>query len=99
MRKGKIDAQRVQRLNDLGIVWSNRVFVKRNRAKDWQDGYPHLLRFAEREGHARVVRTHTESGFELGKWVSRHREMKRKGELESRFSVILARHSTRTSNW
>jgi hypothetical protein len=40
-----------------------------------------LMRFIEREGHARVSSGHTEGGFALGRWVVKRRSNYREGKL------------------
>ena len=52
--------------NDLeelpGWVWNI-------REEQWREGYECLLRFVERDGHARVPASHIEDGYNLGQWV------------------------------
>lgn len=47
------------------------------RSSRWDDVYALLVTYAERTGSAKVPRTHRESGFGLGKWVSRMRSRRR----------------------
>jgi hypothetical protein len=42
-------------------------------AERWDRGYAALVRFVEREGHAKVPRNHVEDGAMLGRWVSYQR--------------------------
>jgi hypothetical protein len=43
-------------------------------ADQWENGYRHLLVFAEREGHVDVLAHHQEQdGYPLGSWVRSHR--------------------------
>lgn len=40
----------------------------------WQDGFARLLRFVDREGHARVPQAHRDdAGYQLGVWVTAQR--------------------------
>jgi hypothetical protein len=48
----------------------------------WEEGFAHLQRFVEREGHARVPQTTREDGFRLGSWVDRQRQFRARGELD-----------------
>jgi superfamily II DNA or RNA helicase len=48
----------------------------------WEEGFSHLVRFIEREGHARVPSGHRESGFRLAIWVSTQRSAYAKGTLD-----------------
>jgi superfamily II DNA or RNA helicase len=56
-------AERRQRLDDLGFVWTP-------LANDWEQGFAALKEFYDREGHCRVPQKHTESGYRLGVFVS-----------------------------
>lgn len=47
------------------------------RSSRWDDVYALLVTYTERTGSAKVPRTHRESGFGLGKWVSRMRSRRR----------------------
>lgn len=47
------------------------------RSSRWDDVYALLVTYTERTGSAKVPRTHRESGFGLGKWVSRMRSRQR----------------------
>ena len=61
---GQISADRVARLESLPN-WTWKPF-----ANKWEEGFVHLQRFAEREGHARVPLGCVDGGFRLGQWVS-----------------------------
>ena len=76
VRKGGFDPERRERLEALpGWVWDV------NEA-GWQEGFAHLERFVEREGHAQVPVKHRENGYTLGQWVSVQRSALRKGKLD-----------------
>ncbi len=64
---GRLAADRVARLEALpGWTWDA-------RAVNWENGFNHLCRFVEREGHARVPQAYMEDGFRLGQWVGQQR--------------------------
>ena len=69
-RKGKLDADRIRRLAELpGWTWDPRT-------AQWEEGFGYLLRYAEREGHTRVLMGHIEDGYRLGAWVKKQRSRK-----------------------
>jgi hypothetical protein len=70
--KDTLSEERRQRLDKLGFVWD---VLETN----WDEGFRHLTRYREREGHCRVPRDHKEDGFPLGKWV--HDQRRRKGTI------------------
>jgi superfamily II DNA or RNA helicase len=74
-RRGKLGVERVQLLESLpGWTW--------DPFRDaWDEGYAQLMRFVEREGHARVDGRHMENGYALGKWTTMQRVLKRQGDL------------------
>ena len=49
----------------------------------WEKRYLLLKRFQEREGHCNVPQLHKEDGANLGTWVDRQRQLKRKEKLKS----------------
>jgi superfamily II DNA or RNA helicase len=75
-RKGTLDPERRARLEALpGWTWDAREGA-------WDEGFAHLTRFVEREGHARVPRGHREDGHKLGLWVLVQRQAYRKRRLD-----------------
>jgi superfamily II DNA or RNA helicase len=69
--KNIMDPVRRQRLEALP-GWSWAVHLDQ-----WEEGFSHLKRFSEREGHCRVsVSYKTDGGYSLGQWVSDQRKYK-----------------------
>jgi superfamily II DNA or RNA helicase len=76
-RKDTLSANRIRRLGELpGWTWDP-------HADRWEEGFSHLLRFVEREGHARVPAKHVEDCYKLGQWVGVQRTTYGKGTLEA----------------
>ena len=71
---GKINNQRIEKLNQLGFVWN--VLDYR-----WNIGLLKLKAFHERNGHILVQQGHLEDGFNLGSWVSLIRKNRKKNLL------------------
>jgi hypothetical protein len=69
--------ERRERLEALGFVWD---VLEAN----WESGFRYLKSYKDREGHCRVPRQHTESGFNLGNWVVEQRLQRNKMPLERR---------------
>jgi superfamily II DNA or RNA helicase len=66
-RRRAMDHQRERRLEALpGWAWDAQEAA-------WEEGFAHLLKFVEREGHARVPKEWRENGFRLGQWVEMQR--------------------------
>jgi superfamily II DNA or RNA helicase len=61
--KSQIAVERRQRLDALGFDWDP-------LQSDWEEGYSHLKRYKDREGHCRVPQKFIENGFRLGRWVN-----------------------------
>jgi hypothetical protein len=72
-KEGKLAAERVLRLESVdGWIWDHA------EAK-WQDGITHLQQYVEREGHARVPKSHIEpDGYPLGRWINNQRAKRKK---------------------
>ena len=76
-RRPTLTVDRQRRLEALpGWIWDPRATM-------WDEGFLHLARFVEREGHARVPYMHEEKGFKLGAWVNNRRNDFRTGELDA----------------
>jgi superfamily II DNA or RNA helicase len=73
---GTLNPKRVERLEALPR-WSWNLL-----ADQWEEGFAQLVRFADREKHARVHADHVERDYRLGRWVVTQRVAYRKGKLE-----------------
>ena len=73
--KGILDPVRRRRLEALpGWTWDTLT-------TSWEEAYGYLVRFVEREGHARVPTGHLEDSYPLGTWVGNQARPHRKGTL------------------
>jgi superfamily II DNA or RNA helicase len=84
-RNGRLDGQRVSRLESLsGWSWTPRQDV-------WDDAFGRLLAFVEREGHARVPSgLLDDDGYRLGQWVNVQRTLRRDEMLREKRAAKLA---------
>jgi hypothetical protein len=75
-RAGRLDADRVRRLEELpGWVWNPHKAA-------WEKAYSRVEAFLTREGHALVgVQYVDDDGFKLGQWVSNQRTAYKAGRL------------------
>jgi hypothetical protein len=68
-RKKRLSRDRIRALESIpNWTWSVREAA-------FDEGYAHLLRFVQREGHARVPYGHIEGRFPLGAWVHKQRTL------------------------
>jgi hypothetical protein len=75
--QGQIGAERQRRLQDLpGYTWDP-------FADKWEEGFTQILRYVKRHGDARVPRSYTEDGYNLGVWVKAQRAKHSKGTLDA----------------
>jgi hypothetical protein len=66
-KDGHIRPDRAERLQSLqGWCWSRRDAW-------WEEGYAHLRRFYQREGHTTIRANYLENDFKLGRWVVNQR--------------------------
>jgi predicted helicase len=66
-RAKKLDAQRAERIESLGLIWDVLTW-------QWETGYKRLYDYSKANGHCRVPQGfETEGGFQLGTWVARQR--------------------------
>ena len=75
---GNLSADRVQRLEALGVIWD----VLEDQ---WERNFALLEQFKEREGHCNVPRLYEEDGIKLGPWLVTQRQVK-KGNLSGDLS-------------
>ncbi|MCB0055664.1 MAG: helicase associated domain-containing protein, partial [Caldilineaceae bacterium] len=76
-RKGELSAEREIRLQALpGWTWDP-------FAAKWEEGFSHLLRFVEHNGHARVPYTDVVDEYPLGQWVYNQRSKHAKHALDA----------------
>lgn len=73
-QKGKLKLNYLQRLNDVGVTWT--------QDEQWQKKYLLLEEFKEREGHCNVMRNHKENGVNLGTWLLYQKRKRKKGNLD-----------------
>ena len=75
-RRGTLSQERVDRLDQLGLVWD--VVVR----TPWDQGVQELQAYEAEHGNVSVSRKHqTTSGLNLGQWVMNQRSAKRRGTL------------------
>ncbi|WP_284741824.1 DEAD/DEAH box helicase [Amycolatopsis sp. RTGN1] len=73
--KGKLSAERITALAEIGMVW-----VKLDHV--WQQAYKHACAYRERNGHLDVPSAwKTTDGFSLGTWILNQRKKHREGTL------------------
>ena len=77
-KKGKIDESYQQRLENLGVSWDPYL-------DQWGRSFALLEQFKEREGHCNVPQGHEEDGVKLGEWISRQRQLYKKGKIDESY--------------
>ena len=77
-KKGKLHESCKQRLEAAGISLDP-------HADHWERNFALLKRFKEREGHGNVPQRHEEDGVQLGNWVSKQRQLYKKGKLDESY--------------
>jgi len=76
-KKGKLDAERIQRLEELGFVWDP-------FAENFENYFAALVKYKEEFGHLRVAAPHkTHDGLALGAWVGSLRQNYKQGKLDA----------------
>jgi hypothetical protein len=75
--QNEMPAERRQQLNELKFVWNP-------FETDWIEGFHHLTKYEEREGHCLVPDGHKEDGYPLGGWVRKQRLNRKKMSAERR---------------
>jgi len=76
-KREKLDAARVQRLDDLEFSWDP-------IEESWEEMFGRLVAYKQQHGNCLVPdsRDSRNSDEELGRWVQRHRGFKRAGKLD-----------------
>jgi len=75
-KKGTLGSDLEERLTSRGVVWDM-------LAQQWEDMFALLVQYKEREGDCNVPQAHKEDGIKLGSWLSRQRNDKKSGVLDS----------------
>jgi hypothetical protein len=70
-KKGQLTSERLNRLNELGIVWDP-------LSAQWEEGFLHLVAYKKEFGDCLVLIKMQYHGFNLGQWVSTQRKEKDK---------------------
>lgn len=76
-KAGNLTEKRIKMLVDVGFSFNPKEDI-------FNHAYNKLLKFVQREGHARVKQSHKEDEFNLGGWVSRIRGTKLKLPAEKK---------------
>jgi hypothetical protein len=76
----ELSSTRRQRLDELSFVWDP-------FEADWEEGFSHLKRYAERVGNCRVPRSYKEDSYNLGAWVGTQRHSKKELSGERRLRL------------
>ena len=79
-RKGKLSAERVQRLDELGFTWE--ITTEAKQEARWEAKYEALAAYRRAHGHCRVPLTVTDD-FSLARWVFDQRRARRTGYLSA----------------
>ena len=81
-RKGKLSAERVRRLDELGFSWDVQAELERLNRERWESMYKNLVAYRRAHGHCRVSVSPKEWSS-LGMWVGRQRVARREGKLSA----------------
>jgi hypothetical protein len=85
-RKEEWTPERIELLEKIpGWVWN----TGKEPILRWETKYDVLLRYVEREGHARVPKRHVEDGVPIGNWVISRRRDFRNGILSAQRAASL----------
>ena len=75
LRKGKLEQDKIKKLEDIGFVW--------DLAESFNQGFEETLQYKEQHGTAIAPLIYkSPDGFNLGTWQDRQRNKFRKGKLE-----------------
>ena len=72
MKNSRLDAEQIRRLDELGFEWDRNFYDK-----SWDTNYAALCSFKEANAHCNVPQSYST----LGRWVSKQRQRRRKGQL------------------
>jgi hypothetical protein len=75
-KKGKLDAEKQNRLEEIGVVWD--VLLLK-----WEHMFTLLVQYNEREGNCIMPQDRKEDGENLGAWLTTQRMDKKKGKLHA----------------
>jgi len=75
-KEGKLVKRLEEQLEDVGIMWDV-------LSEQWENKFHLLVQFQKRERHSNVPPGHIEDGIKLGRWLSKQREQKKIGKLDS----------------
>jgi hypothetical protein len=75
-KNGKLDTEKEKRLEEIGVTWDV-------LSQQWEDNFTLLLQYKEREGDCNVPGRHKEDGENLGIWLKKQRQNKKKGRLHT----------------
>lgn len=76
-KKGKLSADRIKRLEEIGFVW--RILKER-----FEEGFKETLLYIKNTGNPNAPSTYkTMKGYQLGSWQSTQRKKYKKGTLSS----------------
>jgi len=70
-KKGRLKADRIARLNELGVFWDI-----------WDINYQLLVQVKKREGHCNIPKHFVEDGSRLGVWLDRQRKLQQEERLD-----------------
>ncbi len=77
-RSSRMSLDRIQMLNEIEFTWDP-------AEEEWQDYYSKLKKYIKQNGHANVPNRYPE----IGAWVSRQRESKKRGRLIQEHVLLL----------
>ena len=82
--KNNLSSYRIQRLEEIGFVWTILETRKDEWDDAWETGFSKLVEFKESEGHCRVLNGYKLNGYNLSGWVQNQRTTKFSMCLERR---------------
>ena len=75
-KKGTLGDGRRRRLEEVGVTWDV-------LDAQWEESLALLVQYREREGDCDVPWKHEERGVNLGYWLDRQREARKKGAMDA----------------